>query len=58
MKNMGIWFLILGVGAFILPLMGMQFRLVSVFGDYAPLAAVGMIGVGGLMTAAGFFSKD
>ncbi len=58
MKGIGIWLLVLGVGSFILPLMGMQFRLVSVFGEYAPFAAVGMIGIGGLLTAAGAMSKD
>jgi len=32
MKNLGILFLILGLGAFILPLFGLQFKLFTVFG--------------------------
>ena len=58
MNRLGIWMLILGVGALVLPMIGYQFTLMSVFGDYTPFAAIGMIGVGGVVTFAGAFGKN
>jgi hypothetical protein len=47
MRNWGIFSLILGVGAFVLPMMGMQFRLLNVFGEEnTPLLAGLLIVVG------------
>jgi hypothetical protein len=46
MRRLAIFLLILGVGSFILPLMGRQFFLVSVFEGHETLAGIGMIGAG------------
>jgi hypothetical protein len=43
MRQWGRWFLTLGVGAFILPMVGLQFRILSAFGESLPLVAGGMI---------------
>ena len=52
MKGWGITSLLIGIGAFILPMFGIQFILVSVFGEYELLAAIGYIVVGiGLLVA-------
>jgi hypothetical protein len=47
MRNWGIFCLILGVGAFVLPMMDMQFRLLNVLGEEnTPLLAGLLIVVG------------
>lgn len=48
MRGWGITLLILGIGSFVLPLMGLQFRLLNLFGAATPvlgavLAAVGVV---------------
>jgi hypothetical protein len=58
MKSLGIWLLILGVGAFILPLMGIQFRLVNLFGEAQYYVAGGMAAVGLVMVIAGKNSEE
>lgn len=40
MRRFGITLLILGIGSFILPLFGRQFRLLSLFGGATPVVAV------------------
>lgn len=53
MRSWGITLLVIGVGAFILPLIGVQFILVSIFGN-AQYAVAGVLAVVGLiMTIAG-----
>lgn len=49
MRGWGITLLILGIGSFILPLMGMQFRLLSLFGDAAPIVGIALAVIGGLL---------
>lgn len=46
MIRLGVWLLILGVGGIVLPLMGFQFRIMSLFGENQTL-------VGGVMALAG-----
>ena len=52
MRSWGITLIILGIGSYILPMMGRQFILVSIFGD-SPLVGVGFIGVGAFLAFAG-----
>lgn len=50
MRGLGLMLLIVGAGSFILPMLGRQFILVSVFGQYEKPAAIGMIVVGAILT--------
>jgi hypothetical protein len=50
MRGLGLMLLIIGGGSFILPMMGRQFILVSVFGEYEKPAAIGMIVLGAILT--------
>jgi hypothetical protein len=45
---MGIYLLIFGVGSFILPMIGLQFMILSVFGASLPLVA-GVMAVAGVV---------
>jgi hypothetical protein len=54
MRSTGIWLLVLGVGAFILPYFGLQFKILSVFGDSLPMAAGGVAVVGAVLLALSF----
>lgn len=54
MKGLGILLLALGIGSFVLPAMGMQFRLVQIFGQHQSLAGGIMAGVGAVLLVAGF----
>jgi hypothetical protein len=53
MAKLGMTLVLLGVGSFVLPLVGLQFRVLSLFGENQAIAAIGMVVVGGLMLAAG-----
>jgi hypothetical protein len=53
MAKLGTLLLLLGLGSFVLPLVGLQFRVLSLFGENQTIAAIGMVVVGGLMLAAG-----
>jgi uncharacterized membrane protein YgdD (TMEM256/DUF423 family) len=39
MRSWGIYLLIFGIGAFVLPMMGLQFKLLSLLGNATPLVA-------------------
>ena len=52
-KGMGAMLLFLGIGSFVLPLIGLQFRIISIFGEGAWIAGLIATGVGILMMAAG-----
>jgi hypothetical protein len=54
MRNSGIWLIVLGVGAFVLPYFGLQFKILSVFGDALPMVAGGVAVVGAVMLALSF----
>ena len=49
MARFGVMLLILGIGSFILPLFGMQFRLLAIFGDAQPIVALVMAALGGVL---------
>lgn len=54
MRGWAIWLLILGIGSFVLPMMGRQFILISIFGPFAPLAGGAMAVVGLVMLIMSF----
>ncbi|HRD77350.1 MAG TPA: hypothetical protein PK264_15695 [Hyphomicrobiaceae bacterium] len=49
MLGIGILLLILGAGSYVLPMMGMQFKLMSIFGAYQGWAQIGAIVVGAIL---------
>ena len=51
MKRLGWFLVILGVGSFILPLFGLQFKLMMLFGD-SPIVAIVMAIVGAIILVA------
>ena len=46
MRSWGIYLLIFGIGSVLLPMMGLQFKLLSLLGNATPI-------VGGILTVAG-----
>lgn len=40
LKGFGVMLVVLGAGSFILPAMGLQFKVMSIFGDAQPIVAV------------------
>ena len=54
MRSAGIWLMILGVGAFVLPYFGLQFKILAIFGEALPLVAGGMAVAGAVMLALSF----
>jgi hypothetical protein len=54
MRGWGIILLIFGIGSFVLPMMGMQFRLLSIFGEAAPIVGIILAVVGALLLALSF----
>jgi hypothetical protein len=53
-RRLAIWLMILGVGSFILPMMGSQFIILSLFGPYAPIAGGAMAVVGLILLIVSF----
>jgi len=53
MTRLGIFLLVMGIGTFVLPMVGLEFRLMSLFGEYQPIAAAVAIVVGGVLTFVG-----
>jgi hypothetical protein len=51
MRNAGIWLMVFGVGAFALPYLGLQFKILSIFGEALPMVAGGMAVVGAVLLA-------
>jgi hypothetical protein len=54
MRSAGIWMLVFGVGAFMLPYVGLQFKILSIFGDALPMIAGGLAVVGAVVLALSF----
>lgn len=54
MRGWGVTMLVLGIGSFILPMMGYQFVLMDLFGDYTPIAGIGLAVVGGILVGVSF----
>jgi hypothetical protein len=57
-KGWGVTFIVLGAGSFILPMMGVQFRLISLFGEAAPVVGVVLLALGVLMVVMGPKSEE
>jgi len=53
----GILLLILGVGSFVLPMIGFQFSLMSLIEDYQPWAGIGVAAIGAMITIAFALNK-
>jgi hypothetical protein len=53
MVSFGVLLLILGIGTFILPLLGLQFRILSIFGPNQDIVAIGMAVVGAVLVVLG-----
>ncbi len=49
MQKLGAFLVVMGLGSFILPMLGYQFELMSMFGDKQTLAGIGAIILGVLM---------
>ena len=56
MRNTAIFLVLLGVGAFVLPMFGLQFKILSLFGEATPMVAGGMAFVGAVMLFMSFRS--
>ena len=54
MRGWGILLIVLGVGSFILPTMGYQFRLLSIFGEHTGIAGAVMAVIGVILLAVSF----
>ena len=52
MRQAGVYCLIFGVGSFVLPMLGLQFRLLSLFGSATPLVGLGLAVLGGVLVVA------
>ena len=46
MLGIGILLIILGAGSYVLPMMGLQFKLLSIFGAYQGMAQIGALVIG------------
>ncbi len=58
MRGWGVMLVIIGLGSFVLPMVGIQFRLISIFGEYQLFAAIGMVVIGGVMIFFGSSDSD
>ena len=47
-KGLGAMLVFLGAGSFLLPLVGLQFRIMNLFGSATPIIAIALI-VGGIL---------
>jgi hypothetical protein len=53
MKKLGTYLLIFGVGSFVLPLFGLQFKLFSAMGESQGMVGAGAVVLGGLLMVMG-----
>jgi len=58
MARAGIFCLILGIGSFLLPMMGMQFRLLNMLGENTWMAGAGLSVLGVVLLVASGMSKQ
>jgi hypothetical protein len=56
MRSWGIWLVVLGVGAFILPYFGLQFKILNMLGEALPMVAGGIAVVGAVLLGLSFRS--
>jgi hypothetical protein len=52
-RQAGIYCLIFGAGSFVLPMLGLQFKLLSLFGSATPLVGLGLVALGGVLFVVG-----
>jgi hypothetical protein len=57
MRQWGMWLLIFGVGSFVLPMFGLQFKILNVFGESLPLIAGAMAVAGIAMVGMSYRQK-
>ena len=57
MRGWGIMLLILGIGSFVLPFLGVQFRLLAIFGIFAPVLGGILAVVGAVLLILSFQSR-
>ena len=56
MRGWGILLIVMGIGSFILPMMGMQFRLLSIFGEHTGIAGAAMAVIGVILLGVSFMA--
>lgn len=57
MRSWGIFLIVIGGGSFILPFFKLQFKILSIFGDYQMLVAILALIVGVILTILSFVRK-
>jgi hypothetical protein len=57
MKNLGVLLLVLGAGSFILPMLGLQFKLMRLFGDAQPIVAIIAVLLGAVLLGISFMRQ-
>lgn len=54
MRSVAVWMLIFGVGGFVLPMMGVQFKILNALGDNQYYVAGGLAAVGAVLLVVSF----
>jgi threonine/homoserine/homoserine lactone efflux protein len=54
MTRIGILLVVLGVGSFVLPMIGFQFRLMDLVADYQPFAGIIVAAIGAVLLYLGY----
>ena len=57
MTGIGILLLVLGIGSFILPMIGFQFRLMDLVEDYQPFAGIIVAVIGAVLLYLGYMQR-
>lgn len=58
MISWGIFAIVLGIGSFVLPMIGLQFRLMSLVEDFQPFAGIAVAAVGVVLVIIGIRQKQ
>lgn len=58
MRGWGFTLILLGLGSFVLPMMGIQFRIMQLFGEYQLVGGLALAAAGGLMVFFGGSSDE
>jgi hypothetical protein len=57
MTRIGILLVVLGVGSFVLPMIGFQFRLMDLVEDYQPFAGIIVAAIGAVLLYLGYMQR-
>ena len=57
MARLGVFMLVMGVGSLVLPLIGLQFKIMSLFQPAQPIAGIALAAAGGLFAFMGSRQK-